>query len=126
MLHIIHILVALLVGCLILTPVVLPFWKVWARLKSHHPDLWHGKGPFDPVTMLAHSYVVKNFFEIIRTSETSEEMKAKDPYLAKWAHTSCEMSRMLPKGFFKQVLAVMIFMALVYAISGAIMGMFGA
>lgn len=126
MLNIIHILLALLVGCLLLTPVVLPFWKVWRRLKSHHPDIWHAKGPFDIVTMLAYGNVVKNFFEIIALAEHDEELKARDPYLVKWAHTAREMIRMLPQGMFKQVLAAMIFMALVYALSGQILAMFGA
>lgn len=126
MLNIIHILLALLVGCLLLTPVILPFWKVWSRIKSHHMDIWMAKGPFDPVTLMAHGYVVKNFFEIIALAEHDEELKARDPYLVKWAHTAREMMRMMPQGMFKQVLAAIIFMALVYAISGEIVGVFGA
>ncbi len=126
MLNIIHILLALLVGCLLLTPVMLPFWKVWARLKSHHPDIWQAKGPFDPVTFLAHGYVAKNFFEIIALAEHDEALKARDPYLVKWAHTGREMIRMMPRGFIKQILAALVFMALVYAISGEIMTVFGA
>ncbi|HRI76652.1 MAG: hypothetical protein H3C49_06615 [Alphaproteobacteria bacterium] len=124
MLNIIHIFICVVVGCVLLTPLVLPFWKVWARLKSHHPDIWHGKGPFDVVTLLAHGYVVKNFFEIIALAEHDEELKARDGELVKWARVSREMLRLLPQGFMGQVGCVILFLVLTYMLGGAIMEIF--
>lgn len=125
MLNIIHIFVYFFVGCLLLTPLALPFWKVWKRLKTHHPDIWHAKGPFDPVTMMAHGYVIKNFFEIIALGEHDEALKERDPELVKWTHVSREMIRLMPRGMGGQIVAVIIFLTLLYALSAEIMGIFG-
>lgn len=124
MLYIIHILFAIIVGCLLLTPVVLPFWKVWSRLKSHHPAIWQSRGPFDPVTMMAHPYVVSNFLEIIALAEHDETLKAHDPILVKWTHVAREMLRMLPRSLIGQTLAVLLFFILSYSLSGEIVHLF--
>ncbi len=124
MMNIIHIFICIVVGCILLAPFVLPFWKVWARLKSHHPDIWHAKGPFDPVTMMAHGYVVSNFFEIIALAEHDEVLKERDAVLVKWARVSREMMQLLPKSFIGQVGSVILFFAMTYALAGAIMDIF--
>lgn len=124
MLNIIHIFICVVVGCVLLTPFILPFWKVWRRLKSHHPDIWAAKGPFDPVTMMAHGYVVKNFFEIITLAEHDEVLKERDSELVKWARVSREMMNLLPHSFIGQVGSVILFFALTYALAGAIMEIF--
>lgn len=124
MLNIIHIFIAVLVACLILTPFLLPFCKVWQRLRTHHRDIWESKGPFDPVTMMAHGYVVKNFFEIVKTAEKNEELAARDPELVKWTRVAREMTKILPGGMMGQVGAIILVFIMVYAISGAIMEIF--
>lgn len=124
MLNIIHIFIGVLVACLLLTPAVLPFWKVWRRLKTHHPDIWHAKGPFDPVTLMAHSYVVKNFFEIINLADRDETLMERDPELIKWARVAREMMRILPHSFLGQLGFVLLLFAMVYAMSGAVMEIF--
>lgn len=124
MLNIIHIFIALLVACLLLTPAILPFWKVWWRLKTHHLDIWQAKGPFDPITLMAHGYVVKNFFEIINLADRDEALSARDPELVKWARVAREMTRILPHTFFGQIGFILLLFGMVYAISGAIMDIF--
>jgi len=124
MLNIIHIFIGVLVACLLVTPAILPFWKVWYRLKTHHPDIWQAKGPFDPVTMMAHGYVVKNFFEIINLADRDETLATRDPDLIKWARVAREMRQLLPHSFFGQIGILVLLFAMVYAISGAVMEIF--
>ncbi|MFN7113705.1 MAG: hypothetical protein ACK4PK_05025 [Alphaproteobacteria bacterium] len=124
MLNIIHVFIGVLVACLLLTPAILPFWKVWRRLKTHHQDIWQAKGPFDPITLMAHGYVVKNFFEIINLADRDEALMERDPELVKWTRVAREMMRILPHSFWGQIGCIVLLFAMVYAMSSAVMEIF--
>ena len=109
MYDLIYILVVICVICLLLTIPLYPFWKVRARLKTHHPDLWAGKGPFDMMTMMAHGSAVRAFLDIIKEAKDDEALQKRDPELTKWAGLAREVMRMLPRSFLGQLGYVLVF-----------------
>ncbi len=110
-------------GLLIWLP-VFPFWKVWKRLKTHHPDLWAAKGPFDIRTMTAHPETFSGFLEIINLAEKDETLVKKDPELVKWARGAREILKMAPNGFMGQVGYFIVFLWFVLLFSSLLMDVF--
>lgn len=121
MYSLIYMIVTMAVICLLLALPLFPFWKVWKRLKSHHPDLWAGKGPFDVLTMISGTGAVGEFLEIVALAEKDEELIKRDPELIKWTRFSREVLRMLPRSFMAQIGYALIFMYFVIFFSGAVM-----
>ncbi len=126
MYDLIYILVVICVICLLLAIPLYPFWKVRARLKSHHPDIWAAKGPFDMLTLMAHGSAVREFLEIITLAEKDEELKKRDPELVKWAGLGREIMRMLPRSFLGQLGYVLVFMYFVWFLTTLIMSILKA
>jgi hypothetical protein len=126
MYDLIYILVVICVICLLLTLPLYPFWKVRARLKSHHPDLWAGKGPFDMMTMMAHGSAVRAVWDIIKDAENDAALQKRDPELTKWAGLAREVARLLPRSFLGQLGYVLVFMYFVWFLTSLIMSILKA
>jgi hypothetical protein len=115
--------IALVIG-LLLSIIFFPFWKVWKRVKDHHPDLWASKGPFDVVNMLTGTGVVRSFLDIVALADKDDNLLKGDPELIKWTRMSREVWRMAPKGFGMQIVYVCIFAYFAIFLSGAILSLF--
>lgn len=103
MFGIVYIVVLIFVtGLLVFLP-LFPFCKVWKRLKTHHPDIWAAKGPFDIRTMAAHPNVISEFLAIVNLADRDETLVKKDPELIKWTRFAREIVKMAPRGFVMQV-----------------------
>ncbi len=100
---VIYMIVMMCVICLLIALPLYPFWKVWGRLKTHHPDLWAAKGPFDPLTLVSGTGAIGEFLEIIALAEKDEELIKRDPYLIKWTRLAREVIRMVPRSFMGQI-----------------------
>ena len=121
MYSLIYMIVMMCVICLLAAIPLYPFWKVWKRLKTHHQDLWLGKGPFDVLTMITGTGAVSEFLEIIALAEKDEELIKRDPELIKWTRMSREVIRMLPRSFMGQIGYTIIFVWFTIFFSGLIM-----
>ena len=93
-----------LVIALLLSIPLLPFWKIWKRLKTHHPEIWNVKGPFDPLSLMATPMCFDNFLETINMVESDKEIKRSDPYLVKWCVVALEVRDLIPKSFCGQAI----------------------
>ena len=121
---IVYIVVAIFVISLLAAIPLFPFWKVWARLKSHHGDLWMAKGPFDLWNMTAHPDVVRSFLDIVALADKDEILKERDPELIKWTRMSREIWRMAPTSFLGQIGYTLIFIYFVFFFTTSIMSIF--
>lgn len=121
MYSLIYMIVMMCVICLLAAIPLYPFWKVWKRLKTHHQDLWLGKGPFDVLTMISGTGAIREFLEIITLAEKDEVLAARDPELIKWARLSCEVLRMLPRSFMGQIGCALLFVWFSIFFSGLFM-----
>ena len=50
---VVYIVTTVFVMVLLLSIPLFPFWKVWGRMKTHHPEIWQSAGPFEPNDMIA-------------------------------------------------------------------------
>lgn len=121
---IVYIFVVSLVTCLFLVPPFFPFCKLWLRLKRNHQDLWQSKGPFDIMSLITHSELVRSFMDIVALADRDEELVKRDPELIKWARLSREVWKMAPRSFGKQCLYFLIFFYFVGITTHVIMGLF--
>lgn len=117
--------VVFLVTSLLMAIPLLPFCKVWMRLKTHHPDIWHGKGPFDFRSMLSHGILVTDFLDIAKTSHTDADISARDPVLARWSMYCKQISEMAPKNFMMQIVYLVVFLYFVGFFCKLIFGIIG-
>jgi hypothetical protein len=119
---IVYLFVVFLVTSLLLALPLFPFCKTWIRVKRYHPDLWNSKGPFDIMTLVTHSEVVRGFMDIVALADRDEELMKRDPELIKWTRLSREVWKMAPRSFGKQILYFFIFLYFVFFFTQMIMG----
>ncbi len=98
-----------LVIVLLLSIPLSPFWKVWKRLKTHHPEIWNVSGPFDFLSLMATPRCLDSFLEVISMVESDEEIKQSDPYLVKWCVMAQEVWDLVPKSFLGQLFYFILF-----------------
>lgn len=82
---------------------LLPFVKVWLRLRKHHRDLWNGMGPFEVMDLVTNSGAQYNFLRIIKKAHLQEKLVERDPELIKWANVCNELIKSFPKTFLSQI-----------------------
>lgn len=123
MMNIVYIFVVFLVTSLLLAPPLFPFWKVWHRVKYHHPDLWAAKGPFTVMDFVTGTGVLRSFLDIVALADKDEELQRRDPELVKWARLAREVWKMMPRSFLWQIGYVLIFLYFVAFFTGLIMGL---
>lgn len=118
----VYIVILLLVSGLLLSIPLFPFWKVWRRLKTHHPKRWAEKGPFDLRNMMAHPSVFAAFLEIVKTYATDPQVGKRDPVLAQWTKWAQEVLHMAPRSFLAQIGYTFVFIYFVSFFTSMIMG----
>jgi hypothetical protein len=123
-----YIVVALFVTALFLAAAVFPFWKVRARMKSHHPDLWAAKGPFDwedfknsPAATFA------DFMTVVSLADRDEILLQRDKAFIRWTRLAREIYKIFPvtlKDYFVYFILFAGFVLLVtHLLMGALVGL---
>lgn len=110
---IVYIVVAAFVMVLLLSIPLFPFWKVWQRMKSHHPDIWKSAGPFEPQDMIRSPGLIDIFLQVVIKMEHDKALRERDPLIVKWAGVAMEVVRLLPRTTFSRIIGVIIFFGLV-------------
>ena len=112
--------VGIIIVTLMLSLPILPFYKVWKRLKIHHRDLWNGMGPFDFISLVTDSGTQASFLRIIKQADKQEKLAERDPELIKWTNVCKELLKNLPRGFAKQIFIALILLFIASAFTNAI------
>lgn len=107
---IVYIVVVAFVTALLLSIPLLPFWKVWLRIKSHHPDIWRSAGPFEVMSMIASPGLAGIFIDVLIRMENDKDLLGRDPFLRKWVHIAMEVVRMMPRTFMSQIGYFLVFL----------------
>jgi hypothetical protein len=100
---VVYIVVAAFVITLLLSFPLFPFWKVWKRLQTHHPDIWQSAGPFKLADMIASPGLAGIFIDVLIRMENDKALQTRDPEMGKWCRVSMELMRLLPKTFPAQI-----------------------
>lgn len=106
----VYLVTVVFVIALLLSIPLFPFWKVWGRLKTHHPDVWSAKGPFDISSLLTAPALLDDFLGIIEAATNDDPLKKRDPELVKWCNMAQGIRAMGPKSFPAQVGYFLIFL----------------
>lgn len=120
---VVYIVVLACVMVLLLSALLFPFWKVWARLKNNHPDIWAAAGPFRLRDMLGSPGLLQIFFKVLTKINTDTDLKQRDPELARWSVASVEMVRVMPRSFGPQAVLALLFLYLAHRIASALLGL---
>jgi len=121
---ILYIVVVPFVIALLLSIPLFPFWKVWKRLQTHHPDIWKAAGPFDVFSMVRSPGLASIFTDVLVRIENDKDRHAQDPDLAKWTHICIELMRMAPRTVAAQAISLLVFFYLASALSKLLMSPF--
>lgn len=100
---VVYIFVVAFVTALLLTPALLPFWKVVSRLKANYPKVWDARGPFNVTDIIAAPALLEELNKVIDDFAKDETVKKQDPQMAKWCNLALGIRQMLPKTFLGQV-----------------------
>jgi hypothetical protein len=114
---IVYIVISLFVTALLLAVLLFPFWKVWARIKTHHPDIWRSAGPFEPEQMLASPGLAGIFTDVVVRMNRDKALQAADPYLAKWVRVCIEEMRLLPRTTPSRIFCLALLIWLVFSLT---------
>ena len=117
---VVYIVVAVFVMTLLLSVPLFPFWKVWARQKAQHPDIWQSAGPFQPADMLRSHGLISIFIQVVIRMSNDEALQQRDPLIVKWSRMSVEVMRLMPRTLASQTGYVIIFVYLTYKLTTAI------
>ena len=117
LMFVVYIVIGAFVMLLLLSVPLFPFWKVWQRLQTHHPDIWKSAGPFEIRDMLASPDLIGIFIKVLVRMEVDTALKERDPVIVKWARASMELVRMLPRTFPARLGYFIIFLYLTYALT---------
>jgi hypothetical protein len=105
----VYLVIGIFVTALLLCAPLFPFWKVWARIRSHHPDIWRSAGPFDLGTLAASPGMINIFLSVVMKMNTDKALLAQDPELARWVRVSVEMLRLVPRSLQARIVFGLIF-----------------
>ena len=75
---IVYIVVVAFVTALLLSIPLFPFWKVWQRIKSHHPDIWRSAGPFEVMSMIASPGLAGIFIDVLIRMENDKDLLSRE------------------------------------------------
>ncbi len=114
---VVYIFIGFFVTALLLAALLFPFWKVWRRLSSHHPDIWQAAGPFEARDMIRSPGLIGIFIDVTVKINRDRERQAQDPVLAKWVRASVEIIRMFPRTWGARILTLIVFFYLVAEIT---------
>lgn len=111
------------IACMLALP-ILPFYKVWKRLRDHHRDLWNGMGPFEVMDLITSSQTQKSFLRIIALAKEQETLQERDPELVKWTNVCNEFIKALPRGFGKQLFLAIILLFIASSFTTGLVSLF--
>ena len=107
---IVYIVVVAFVIALLLSIPLFPFWKVWHRIKTHHPDIWRSAGPFDLASLVASPGLIGIFINVLIRMENDKELQRRDPVIGLWCRVSMEIVRMMPRTIVAQIGCFLVFL----------------
>ena len=107
---VVYIVIVVFVTALLLSPLLFPFWKVWSRLKSRHPDILPSG--------------IDTFMDFINAAKDNAALRKKDLKLFQWCQTSQQILKMLPKSFVGQVAAFFVFLYFTGVLTSMIQSLF--
>ncbi|MDE2336508.1 MAG: hypothetical protein KGL10_04290 [Alphaproteobacteria bacterium] len=105
---------------LLLSVPLFPFWKVWRRLRDHHPDIWRAAGPFAPRDMLRSPGLVGIFTDVIVKINRDKARQAQDPELARWVRACVELIRLFPRTWGARIGCLAAFGLIVYKLTALV------
>ncbi len=114
---VVYIFIAVFVTALLLAGLFFPFWKVWMRIRYHHPDIWQAAGPFEVRDMLRSTGLAGIFIDVIVKINRDKVRQKMDPTLAKWVRACVEMIRMAPRTWGMRFLYLIVFIYIVAEIT---------
>jgi hypothetical protein len=94
---VVYIVVAAFVMVLLLSIPLFPFWKVWQRMKTHHPDIWQSAGPFEPRDMIASPGLAGIFLQVVIKMVNDKALLERDPEIVKWCRGAMVIVDMVPR-----------------------------
>ncbi|MBL1147643.1 MAG: hypothetical protein HND56_12365 [Pseudomonadota bacterium] len=103
---------------------VLPFVKVWLRLRKHHRDLWNGMGPFDIMDLVTSGGAQYNFLRIIQKAHEQEKLVERDPELIKWTNVCNELIKAFPKTFMSQIILFFVLFFIASSFTAGLVSLF--
>tara|TARA_R110002124_G_scaffold52685_3_gene151423 strand:- start:360 stop:734 length:375 start_codon:yes stop_codon:yes gene_type:complete len=103
---------------------VLPFVKVWLRLRKHHRDLWNGMGPFDIMDLVTSGGAQYNFLRIIQKAHEQEKLVERDPELIKWTNVCNELIKVFPKTFMSQIILFFVLFFIASSFTAGLVSLF--
>lgn len=115
--YVVYIFIGLFVTALLLALLLFPFWKVWRRLRDHHPDIWQSAGPFAVRDMLRSWGLAGIFIDVIVKINRDKDRQAQDPTLAKWVRACVELIRMFPRTWGARIGTLALFSLIVYKLT---------
>ena len=107
---VVYIVTTVFVMVLLLSIPLFPFWKVWGRMKTHHPEIWQSAGPFEPNDMIASPGLLGIFLQVVVRMENDKALLERDPVIIKWVRVSMEVVRMVPRTLVSRVCCFAIFL----------------
>lgn len=99
-----------------------PFWKVWTRMRSHHPEIWRAAGPFEVGDMIRSPGLVGIFVSVLMKMNRDADLRQKDPVIAGWTAATIEVLRFIPKGLAGQAVAGLVFFYATHRLARALAG----
>lgn len=103
---------------------LLPFVKVWLRLRKHHRDLWNGMGPFEIMDLVTSGGAQYNFLRIIQRAHKQEKLVERDPELIKWTNVCNELIKVFPRTFMSQIILFFILFFIASSFTAGLVSMF--
>jgi len=103
---------------------LLPFIKVWLRLRGHHRDLWNGMGPFEIMDLVTDGGAQYNFLRIIQKAHEQEKLVERDPELIKWTNVCNELIKVFPKTFLRQIILFFILFFIASSFTAGLVSLF--
>ncbi|TNE30264.1 MAG: hypothetical protein EP349_05510 [Alphaproteobacteria bacterium] len=103
---------------------LLPFVKVWLRLRKHHRDLWNGMGPFEIMDLVTSGGAQYNFLRIIQKAHEQEKLVERDPELIKWTNVCNELIKVFPKTFMSQIILFFVLFFIASSFTAGLVSLF--
>lgn len=120
MVTVVYLVILPCVIALLLAALLFPFWKVWRRLQTHHPDIWNAAGPFRVADMLASPGLAGLFILVLSKMNRDPDLRARDPDIVRWVAACIEVLRFLPKGLWAQVMAGLVALYLLHRVAAGL------
>lgn len=113
--------VFLLFFALLVAGTVYPFFRLTHKLRTDHPGLWSGFGPFDLKTLSESAQARKNLVRFMSSCQRDEALAQKDPELIKAAKVALEVYKFTGESLKRQVMLCILYLLVAGALANAAM-----